>query len=37
MLKHFPESEQRHLAAQLKKLGAQLDQLSTPHAAEATP
>jgi len=35
MLKHFPESEQRQLAAQLKRLGAELDQLSTPHVAEA--
>src|ERR1700732_2896596 len=28
MLKDFPESEQRQLAAQLKRLGAELDQLS---------
>src|SRR5580700_9272765 len=35
MLKNFPEVEQRQLVAQLKKLGAELDQLSTPHAAEA--
>lgn len=35
MLKGFPESEQRQLAAQLKRLGSELDQLSTPRAAEA--
>jgi MarR family transcriptional repressor of emrRAB len=35
MLKDFPESEQRQLAAQLKRLGAALDQLSTPRVAEA--
>src|ERR1700733_11336609 len=35
MLKNFPEVEQRQLVAQLKKLGAELDQLSTPNAAEA--
>lgn len=35
MLKDFPESEQRHLAAQLKRLGAELEQLSTPDLAEA--
>ena len=35
MLKNFPEGEQRQLVAQLKKLGAELDQLSTPNAAEA--
>lgn len=35
MLKNFPEVEQRQLAAQLKKLGAELDKLSTPQAAEA--
>src|SRR5580698_10774718 len=35
MLKDFPEVEQRQLVAQLKKLGAELEQLSTPHAAEA--
>src|SRR6202050_2681623 len=35
MLKDFPESEQRQLAAQLKRLGAELDQLSVPHASEA--
>jgi len=33
MLKNFPEAEQRQLAAQLKRLGADLDQLSTPRAA----
>jgi MarR family transcriptional repressor of emrRAB len=35
MLKNFPEAEQRQLAAQLKRLGAELEQLSTPQAAEA--
>lgn len=35
MLKNFPEVEQRQLVAQLKKLGAELDQLSTPNAVEA--
>jgi MarR family transcriptional repressor of emrRAB len=35
MLKDFPESEQRQLVALLKKLGAELEQLSTPLAAEA--
>ena len=35
MLKDFPESEQRQLADQLKRLAAELDQLSTPSAAEA--
>lgn len=35
MLKDFPESEQRQLVAQLKRLGSELDQLSTPQAAEA--
>jgi MarR family transcriptional repressor of emrRAB len=35
MLKNFPEIEQRQLAAQLKKLGAELDQLSTEPLAEA--
>jgi MarR family transcriptional repressor of emrRAB len=35
MLKDFPESEQRQLAAQLKRLGAELDQLSAPQTAEA--
>ena len=35
MLKDFPESEQRQLAVQLKRLGAELDQLSVPQAAEA--
>jgi len=28
MLKDFPESEQRQMVAQLKRLGAGLDQLS---------
>jgi DNA-binding MarR family transcriptional regulator len=37
MLQHFPEVEQRQLVAQLKKLGAELDQLSTPQVAEAAP
>ena len=37
MLQHFPEAEQRQLVAQLKKLGAELDQLSTPQVAEAAP
>jgi MarR family transcriptional repressor of emrRAB len=35
MLKDFPEAEQRQLAAQLKRLAAELDQLSTPPLAEA--
>jgi MarR family transcriptional repressor of emrRAB len=35
MLKNFPESEQRQLADQLKRLAAELDQLSTPSVAEA--
>ena len=35
MLKNFPESEQRQLAAQLKKLGAELEQLSASTIAEA--
>jgi MarR family transcriptional repressor of emrRAB len=35
MLKDFPESEQRQLVAQLKKLGAELEQLSLPAIAEA--
>jgi MarR family transcriptional regulator, negative regulator of the multidrug operon emrRAB len=35
MLKDFPESEQRQLADQLKRLAAELDQLSTPSAAQA--
>ena len=34
MLKNFPEAEQRQLAAQLKRLAAELDQLSTPPLAE---
>jgi DNA-binding MarR family transcriptional regulator len=34
MLKDFPESEQRQLAAQLKRLGSELEQLSTPVVAE---
>lgn len=34
MLKDFPESEQRQLVAQLKKLGAVLEQLSAPATAE---
>lgn len=34
MLKNFPEPEQRQLAAQLKRLGFALEQLSTPRAAE---
>jgi MarR family transcriptional repressor of emrRAB len=37
MLKNFPEVEQRQLVAQLKKLGAELDQLSAQNAAEAAP
>jgi DNA-binding MarR family transcriptional regulator len=35
MLQDFPEAEQRQLAAQLKRLGSELDQLSTPPVAEA--
>src|SRR3984957_9085900 len=35
MLKDFPEAEQRQLAAQLKRLAAELEQLSTPAVAEA--
>jgi MarR family transcriptional regulator, negative regulator of the multidrug operon emrRAB len=35
MLKNFPEAEQRQLAAQLKRLAAELEQLSTPPVAEA--
>src|SRR5580698_924782 len=35
MLKDFPESEQRQMVAQLKKLGAELEQLSLPAIAEA--
>jgi MarR family transcriptional repressor of emrRAB len=34
MLKVFSESEQRQLAAQLKRLGSELEQLSTPVVAE---
>jgi MarR family transcriptional repressor of emrRAB len=34
MLKDFPESEQRQLVAELKRLGAALDLLSTPPLAE---
>jgi MarR family transcriptional repressor of emrRAB len=37
MLKDFPEAEQRQLAAQLKRLGAELDQLATTSVAEAAP
>ena len=37
MLKDFPESEQQQLAAQLKRLGAELDQLSVPYVSEAAP
>jgi len=35
MLQDFPESEQRQMAAQLKRLGAALDQLSATALAEA--
>src|ERR1700735_2943686 len=35
MLKDFPESEQRQFTAQLKKLGAELEQLSSLTIAEA--
>lgn len=35
MLKDFPEAEQRELAAQLKRLGAELDQLDTSPVPEA--
>jgi MarR family transcriptional repressor of emrRAB len=35
MLKDFPEIEQRQLADQLKRLAAELDQLSTPPLEEA--
>jgi MarR family transcriptional repressor of emrRAB len=35
MLKDFPESEQRQFTAQLKKLGAELEQLSALATAEA--
>jgi MarR family transcriptional repressor of emrRAB len=34
MLKDFPEAEQRQLASQLKRLAAELEQLSTPPLAE---
>jgi MarR family transcriptional regulator, negative regulator of the multidrug operon emrRAB len=34
MLKDFPESEQRQMVAQLKRLGAALDQLSAPASTE---
>jgi MarR family transcriptional repressor of emrRAB len=34
MLKNFPEAEQRQLASQLKRLAAELEQLSTPPMAE---
>jgi MarR family transcriptional regulator, negative regulator of the multidrug operon emrRAB len=37
MLKDFPEVEQRQLADQLKRLAAELDQLSTPPLAVAAP
>jgi MarR family transcriptional repressor of emrRAB len=37
MLKDFPEAEQRQLAAQLKRLGSELDQLATTFVAEAAP
>jgi MarR family transcriptional regulator, negative regulator of the multidrug operon emrRAB len=36
MLKDFPEAEQRQLASQLKRLAAELEQLSTPPLAEVT-
>jgi MarR family transcriptional regulator, negative regulator of the multidrug operon emrRAB len=36
MLKSFPESEQRQMVAQLKRLGAELDQLTAPVMAEPT-
>lgn len=35
MLKDFPEAEQRELAAQLKRLGAELDRLDTSSVSEA--
>jgi MarR family transcriptional regulator, negative regulator of the multidrug operon emrRAB len=35
MLKDFPEVEQRQLAAQLERLAAELEQLSTPPVTEA--
>lgn len=37
MLQDFPESEQRQLAAQLKRLGFALEQLSVAAAAETAP
>jgi MarR family transcriptional repressor of emrRAB len=37
MLKDFPEVEQRQLADQLKRLAAELDQLSTPPLAVGAP
>jgi MarR family transcriptional repressor of emrRAB len=37
MLKDFPEIEQRQLADQLKRLAAELDQLSTPPLAVTAP
>jgi MarR family transcriptional repressor of emrRAB len=37
MLKDFPEVEQRQLADQLKRLAAELDQLSTPPLAVTAP
>ena len=37
MLKDFPEAEQRQLADQLKRLAAELDQLSTPPLAVEAP
>jgi MarR family transcriptional repressor of emrRAB len=35
MLKNFPEAEQRQLASQLKRLAAELEQVSTPSVTEA--
>jgi MarR family transcriptional regulator, negative regulator of the multidrug operon emrRAB len=37
MLRDFPEAEQRQLADQLKRLAAELDQLSTPPLAVTAP
>jgi hypothetical protein len=34
LLKAFPEAEQRHMAAQLKRLGIELDQVSGLGVAE---
>ena len=34
MLRNFPEAEQRQLAAQLKRLGAELDQMNVPDVTE---